>query len=173
MDPASQDPSRHLTEDGRWTEPWGGSDDGRPCDKCRGRSQTGYTCWSCVLTGARSNCPVCQGKVRWPDRCPVCRGTGEVDGRPRHGVSVFPAVEGLYHYILRKDTDVEDSVVVELEAEPADDVDFDADQGAMLMVPRAILARDPADPEIAGRRSGAQRRTLRHPRRPPSVSRSP
>ena len=55
IDPSSEDPVRLLSGDGQWTEPWGGSEDGQPCDKCEGQGQTDYTCWSCVLTGARSS----------------------------------------------------------------------------------------------------------------------
>jgi hypothetical protein len=41
--------------------------------------------------------------------------------------------------MLANGVDLEDGVIVELEAEPADDVDFDADEGAMLVLPTAIL----------------------------------
>ena len=92
-----------------------------------------------MLTGARESCPVCSGAVRWEDECPVCRGTARVDGKPRHGVSVFPTLEGLYHYMLASEADVDGCVIVELEADPAQDVDFDADQGAMLVIPTRIL----------------------------------
>jgi hypothetical protein len=68
----------------------------------------------------------------------VCRGTGEIDGRPRHGVSVFPTLEGLYHYMIASEADMDSCVVLELEADAAGDVDFDADQGAMLVIPTAI-----------------------------------
>ncbi len=82
--------------------------------------------------------------VRWEDACPVCRGSGVIDGDPRHGVSVFPTVEGLYHYMLAKDADL-DCVILELEGERSDDVDFDADQGAQLVIPTFILSCAPVD----------------------------
>ena len=151
IEPGSNDPARCLTEEAQWTEPWGGSNDGEPCDKCEGSGSTGYECWSCLLTGARPDCPVCAGQVRWEDRCPVCRGSGEIDGKPRRGVSVFPTAEALYHYLLSKGAELEDSVVVELEAEAADDVDFDADQGALLVIPTALISTSPADPSAADR----------------------
>src|SRR5437588_5323906 len=138
MNPSSDDPSQLLTEAGQWTEPWGSSDDGAPCDKCRGAGQTRHECWSCRLAGARDSCPVCSGRVRWQAECPVCRGSGRVDGESRHGVSVFPTLEGLYHYMIVTEADFDDCVILELDAEPADDVDFDADQGAMLVIPNAI-----------------------------------
>ena len=42
-------------------------------------------------------------------------------------------------------------MIVELEAVHADDVDFDADQGAMLVIPTAIVSRAAADPRAAER----------------------
>src|SRR5437764_6374117 len=151
MNPRDDDPSRLLSDEGQWTEPWGSSEDGASCDKCGGSGRTRYECWSCILPGDRDECPVCSGAARWEDECPVCRGSGRVDGEPRHGVSVFPTVEGLYHYMLAKDADVDECVIVELEAELAGDVDFDADQGAMLVIPRRILGCAGVDPELASR----------------------
>jgi len=149
MNPSGEDPSRLLSAEGQWTEPWGNSEDGANCDKCGGTGRTRYDCWSCVLTGARELCPVCSGAVRWDDECPACRGSGRVSAKARHGVSVFPTVEGLYHYMLAKDADVEECVVVELEADPAGELDFDADQGAMLVIPRRILGCAAVDRELA------------------------
>jgi DnaJ-class molecular chaperone len=151
MNPSGEDPSRLLSEEGQWTEPWGSSENGVSCDKCEGAGRTRYECWSCVLTGARKDCPVCSGAVRWPDGCPVCRGSGHVDGKSRHGVSVFPTIEALYHYMLAKGADVEDCVIVELEGEPAGDLDFDADQGAMLVIPHRILGCAAVDRKMASR----------------------
>jgi hypothetical protein len=67
-------------------------------------------------------------------------GTGRVDGSPRHGVSVYPTVEGLYRYMLASEADLDDCVVVELEASRSEDVDFDADEGAMLVIPTKLCA---------------------------------
>lgn len=149
MNPTSEEPGRLLSEDGQWTEPWGSSEDGTRCDKCDGDGRTAHECWSCLLTGARPSCPVCSGRVRWEDDCPVCRGSGRVDGKPRHGVSVFPTSEGLYHYMLMKEADLAACVIVELDARPAEDVDFDADQGAMLVIPTEILGCAGVDEELA------------------------
>lgn len=159
MNTDEQDPSRLLSDEGQWTEPWGSSEDGSDCDKCKSTGTTLYDCWSCVLTGSRPACPVCSGRVRWEDRCPVCRGTGRVDGQPRHGVSVFPTLAGLYQYMLGKGTDLGRCVIVELEGERADDVDFDADQGAMLVIPTAILGCGEVDHELVAeiRSRGAER----------------
>src|SRR5947209_17519220 len=96
MNPVGEDPARLLTDEGQWTEPWGSSEDGTDCDKCGGEGRTRHECWSCLLTDTRESCPVCAGRLSWDAECPVCRGTGRVNGAPRRGVSVFPTVEGLY-----------------------------------------------------------------------------
>jgi hypothetical protein len=161
MNPSSEEPSRLLTDEGQWTEPWGGSGNGEPCDKCEGAGETQYECWSCLLAGVRDSCPVCAGQVEWRDRCPVCRGTGEVDGEPRRGVSVFPELEGLYHYMIVKEADLDDCVVVELEASTAEEADFDADQGAMLVIPTEIKGCKPVDVDLAERIEAEVRRHAR------------
>jgi hypothetical protein len=59
-------------------------------------------------------------------------------------VSVFPSEDGLYRYMLRREADIEDACLVELEGEPAADEDFDADEGALLIKPsRVIDVREP------------------------------
>lgn len=146
MQSTKDDPKSLLLDEHQWCEPWGGSEDGSRCDKCRGSGRTGYECWSCMLTGRNSACPACRGKVRWEGKCPVCRGSGEVDGKPRRGVSVFPTVEGLYHYLLRTEAELV-GLLVELEADPAEDPDFDADQGAILVIPTTIERVRPIEPE--------------------------
>ncbi len=146
MQPAGEDPEQLLNRERQWTVPWGGPGDGTRCDKCRGAGRTGFECWSCLLTGTDPSCPACHGRVRYEDECPVCRGSGEVDGRPRRGVSAFPTAEGLYHYLLASEAELV-GLLVELEAEPADDVDFDADLGAILVIPTAIANVRPMQPE--------------------------
>ena len=134
-----------LDADNQWTEPWGGSEHGKPCEKCGQTGATEYRCWSCLLTSATPDCPACAGRVCWSDTCPVCRGTGMVDGDRRRGVSVYPRLEGLYHYMLANGAELNDCLVVELEAQRAADVDFDADEGALLALPSAICACAPPD----------------------------
>jgi hypothetical protein len=151
MNSSSEEPGSLLIDERQWTEPWGGSDDGERCDKCEGTGRTGYECWSCILTGADQCCPVCAGAVRFEGQCPVCRGSGQIDGKPRHGVSVFPTIEGLYHYMLDRGADFDGCTIVELEATEAEDVDFDADQGAMLVIPTAVINCAPVDPALAER----------------------
>jgi DnaJ-class molecular chaperone len=139
-DPASLlDPSRHVCE------PWGGSNDGERCDKCGGSGETGFECDSCLVTIADPDCPACGGRVRWLDRCPVCLGHGTVDESDRHGVSVFPRLEGLLRYMERRGTDLSGDHVVELEGERSEDVDFDADEGALLVVPTRIVRAMPVE----------------------------
>lgn len=160
MNPTSDDPTCLLSDQGQWTEPWGSSENGESCEKCGGSGRSRHECWSCLLTGARPECPVCSGAVRWEDECPVCRGTGQVDGERRHGVSVFPTIEGLYRYMLASDADVDDCLILEIDADPAGDVDFDADQGPMLVIPQKILGCAAVDHELARRmqeRIGSER----------------
>jgi hypothetical protein len=66
-------------------------------------------------------------------------------------VSVYPRLEGLYHYMLANDAELGDCVVVELEANRALDVDFDADEGALLAMPSAIRARSAPDTDLMDR----------------------
>jgi hypothetical protein len=146
MQSPHEDPQTLLIEERQWCAPWGGGEDGSRCDKCEGTGRTAFECWSCLLTGPTPSCPVCRGQMRFESKCAVCRGTGEIDAKPRRGISAFPTVEGLYHYLLATEADPV-GLLVELEAEPADDVDFDADQGAILVIPTAILSTRNIEPE--------------------------
>jgi len=102
-----------------------------------------HECESCRLL-ADPSCPACRGRKRDEAECPACGGTGEVDDSERHGVSVFPDEEGLYRYMQRRGAEIGDACLLELEGEPSPDEDFDADEGAMLIIPRAIAAvREP------------------------------
>jgi hypothetical protein len=60
-------------------------------------------------------------------------------------VSVFPDEEGLYRYMVDRGADFEDCVVVELEGRESEDEDFDADEGAMLVIPTRIVDSRPVD----------------------------
>ena len=51
---------------------------------------------------------------------------------------MYPRLEGLYHYMLARGAELDGCLVVELEGHRAPDVDFDADEGAVLMIPAAI-----------------------------------
>jgi hypothetical protein len=79
------------------------------------------------------------GEVRYIGECPACEDSGEIDDSCRDGVSVFPDEDGLYHYILRRRGTLGGAVLVELEGEPTDDEDFDADEGALLARPTRIV----------------------------------
>lgn len=157
MNSPGEDVGRLLTDAGQWTEPWGSSAHDGDCDKCQGAGTVRHECWSCSLTGADEKCPACSGAVCWQAACPVCRGSGRIDGGPRHGVSAFPTVEGLYRYMLAKGADLDGCVVVELEASLAEDVDFDADQGALLVLPSEIVRCMPVDRALATRVQPARR----------------
>ena len=146
MQPASEDPQALLDEERQWTEPWGGAEDGARCDKCRGEGRTNFDCWSCQLTGRNPDCPACRGRVHWEGKCPVCRGGGKVDASPRRGLSAFPTVEALYRYLIATEAELVGNLV-ELEAELAEDPDFDADQGVLLVIPTAIERTRPVEPD--------------------------
>lgn len=53
---------------------------------------------------------------------------------------MYPRLEGLYHYMLAREAELDDCLVVELEAKRAPDIDFDADEGALLALPTTIHA---------------------------------
>lgn len=144
--PAAEDPQQLLDPDVQLTAAWEGSDEGSRCDKCRGSGRTGYECWSCVLTGTDASCPACHGRVRWEDKCPVCRGTGKTDAKPRQGVSAFPKAEALYRHLLAHGAGVV-GTVVEVEAEALDDIDFHADEGSLLISPTAVESTRRLEPD--------------------------
>jgi hypothetical protein len=59
-------------------------------------------------------------------------------------VSAFAEEDGLYRYMLRREADIDESQLLELEGEPSDDEDFDADEGAELIRPSRVAAvREP------------------------------
>jgi hypothetical protein len=49
--------------------------------------------------------------------------------------------------MVDRDADFEDCVVVELEGEESEDEDFDADEGALLVIPTEIRDARPVDKE--------------------------
>ena len=123
------DPERLLDPDQQRTEPWGGTVYGR-CDKCGGAGHTEHE---------RRD-----GQIE----CPSCEGTGEIDDSERDGVSVFPDLDGLYRYMVRRNAELEEGTqVLSLEGLPSEDRDFDADEGAMLVNPTRIVTTEPIDGE--------------------------
>lgn len=152
---ADADPQSLLDPARQFTEPWGGHDHG-PCDKCGGEGTALYECRSCLERGAVADCPACQGRVRFRETCPACLGSGEIGHTRRRGVAVFPAREGLYRYLAERDAEVAGKMVVELEGELSEERDLDADTGALLLLPRRLVATQPLDTElIAAIRAGA------------------
>lgn len=142
--PVDSDPATLLDPERQFTEPWGGHEHG-PCDKCRGEGSVEYACRSCEEVGADRDCPACQGRVRFRETCPACLGDGEIDHTVRRGVAVFPTREGLYRYLAERDDELGGKVVVEVAGELSEERDLDADTGALLVLPSAILAVDPLD----------------------------
>ena len=81
--------------------------------------------------------------MRWRATCPVCDGTGEIDSRIRRGISVFPRPEGLLAYMRKRETTIDGELLVEVEGVRSDDEDFDADEGALLIIPTRVVAARP------------------------------
>ena len=145
LHPGNDDPEQLLDPEKQRTEPWGGTIYGR-CDKCGGGGETDHECESCKAGPAQDDCPACHGQVSYRAECPACEGSGEIDDSEREGVSVFPDEDGLYRYMLGRDAEIDGSRLVELEGEPSEDEDFDADEGAVLVKPRRIV--DVRDPDL-------------------------
>lgn len=135
------DPAQHVSE------PWGGAEHG-PCDKCEGSGVALYECRSCLERGAEDGCPACGGRVRFEECCPACEGSGTITRTARHGVAVFPTREGLYRYMVERGAEIEGREIVELEGEPSQERDLDADAGALLVHPTRIVEVCPVDREI-------------------------
>jgi len=130
LHPEDEDPQELLEAENQVSKPWGGAGRGR-CDKCGGSGRTTFSF----------------GDQEYEDDCPACKGTGRISDSERRGVSVFPEADWLYRYMLERDTDAEGSLIVELEGERSDDVDFDADEGALLVFPTRIVNARPLDRE--------------------------
>jgi RecJ-like exonuclease len=92
------------------------------------------------------NCVACGGRVEWVGTCPACEGTGTISRVKRAGVSSFPTAAGLYRYLHERETDLSGDVFVEMEGTLSTDRDLDADEGAILVFPKRIVARRPASP---------------------------
>jgi hypothetical protein len=141
---ADADLSRLLDPREQFTEPWGSDDHGR-CDKCGTEGVVLYECRSCLERGSRPECRACEGRVRFRETCPACLGEGYINHTRRAGIAVFPAREGLYRYLAEKNASVAGKVVVELEGRLSDERDLDADAGALLLLPEAIVEAVPLD----------------------------
>lgn len=139
VEPGDRDPEELLDPENHESEPWSGTVRGR-CDKCGGSGETEHECESCKAGGRDPDCPSCKGELRYMDTCPACEGSGEIDDSARDGVSVFPDEDGLYRYMLKRDADLDDRCqLVKLEGEQAEDEDFDADEGALLIRPTRVV----------------------------------
>ena len=74
-------------------------------------------------------------------------------------MSAFPTEEGLYRYLVEKEAELDDSIVVEVSGTLSSDRDLDADSGAILVRPRAIESWGPVNlariAEVRARRGGS------------------
>lgn len=138
------DPRRLLDAENQWSTPWGGPDHG-DCDKCSGARRCEYVCRSCLEGETDPGCPACGGRVCFVERCPTCEGSGEITNTRRPGVSVFPTRAGLLRYMVERDANLTDGVIVELIGEPGAELDLDADAGALLVRPLEVVGVHPVD----------------------------
>jgi len=148
--PVDADPQQLLDPDRQVTEPWGEPEHGA-CDKCGGAGEVLHVCRSCLEAGAVSDCPACQGRVRFRETCPACLGEAHIERTRRHGVAVFPTAEGLYRYLAERNADVNNRLIVEVEGRLADERDLDADAGALLVHPEGIVEVKPLDAKLIAR----------------------
>jgi len=130
LHPSDQDAQELLEPENQKSKPWGGADPG-PCDKCHQNGKVEYR----------------DGRM---DVCPACLGSGEISDTERRGVAVFPDPDSLYGYMIRKDADMAGQKIVQLEGELSDDLDFDADEGALLVRPTRIVAVEKLDEDRIG-----------------------
>jgi hypothetical protein len=63
------------------------------------------------------------------------------------GVSVFPSIERLYHYMAERDADGAGCVPLELAGRRSADLDLDSDASALLIRATRVLALHPFDLE--------------------------
>jgi hypothetical protein len=138
---ADVDPAGLLDPEQQWSA-LAGEPGAAGCARCRRAGVVEYHCCSCVQRGADHACPVCAGLVEFVDVCPACEGDGTVNRMRRHGVSVFPSLEGLYRHVAEQDVDG-DGCIVELEGPLSGDRDPDADAGALLILPTRVVATHP------------------------------
>jgi hypothetical protein len=83
-----------------------------------------------------------------PGHCATCGGTGQVED-VRRGVSACRSVEALYEYLSgRYASRLGQSVIVEMEADLAAEDDWDAADGAVLVLPTRIVSVTPVDPSM-------------------------
>jgi hypothetical protein len=155
-DDADLDLDDLLRPEKQFSTPWGDAEHGA-CDKCSGSGSCHYRCLSCIENGPTESCPACDGRVEFDDVCPVCEGSGEISRTKRAGVSVFPTRAGLYRYLVEKEAELENSIVVELTGELSADRDLDADSGAILVYPREIVSCASVDQALIAEMRGPAR----------------
>lgn len=124
IQPASR-PVEQLLNESTWqSNVWSDTPAYRKCGTCNGRGETYSDAFDDY------------------DYCSDCNGRGEVEDI-RYGVSACLTMERLYRYFAGRDADLTDCVVVEFEADFADDDDVDTENGADLVYPRRIVSVRP------------------------------
>ncbi|MEV8439203.1 hypothetical protein AB0425_17650 [Actinosynnema sp. NPDC051121] len=79
--------------------------------------------------------------------CPDCDGTGERED-VRRGVSTCASIEDLVAYFRQVGVEFDDTVLVELDADRADDLDHDHELGAVLVHPYRIVSTTPTPEHV-------------------------
>lgn len=143
IQPADRNPEDLLDPANQRSELWTGVAY-RRCDDCGGYGQTLHRCHRCG--GAR--CDWCDQYGSILEDCATCHGTGEIDDTVREGVSCCPTLDVLYAYFRGRHANLDNCVVVTLEGELADEEDWDADAGAVLIRPTRIVSVEPLDPAV-------------------------
>jgi hypothetical protein len=150
IQPADRDPAA-LLDPATWkSRVWVGTVY-RTCPGCRGEGEVVGDPRPCVsCTDDVDMCDACRGLgfVSDVDVCPTCQGVGEVDDSVRRGVSACRTIDDLYRYFAEREADIADCVVVEMEADIADEEDWDHQRGAILVYPRRIISVTPLDPQL-------------------------
>lgn len=79
--------------------------------------------------------------------CPDCDGTGERED-VRHGVSTCASLDDLIAYFQQVGGDLDNTVLVELDATRAQDLDHDHELGAVLVHPYRIVSVIPTPERV-------------------------
>ena len=142
------DPAELLDSEQHFTEPWGSAGHGR-CDKCAapGRPTIAASpAWS--ADASRNALPAGAGSSSSAPALPV-RAAARSNRTRRRGIAVFPSREGLYRYLVERDAELGGKVIVEIAGQPSEDLDLDADCGALLVFPEQIREVRPLDLDLA------------------------
>lgn len=124
IQPADRDTTDLLDPERQYSAPWHGGIE-RPCP----------TCTDIDATHDPADCTDCDGH-QWVEDI-------------RDGISACDSLDALYAYWQVAGGDLDDAVIVEMDATRSTDRDHDADLGAVLVHPYRIVSVTPVTDEIA------------------------